>query len=115
LLDARDDGPKAARAVVLTYKFWVTGLHADPNVLGKVLQLGSMMQTRSATVVGVLEPSIPYPANTDIIANIVTSPHHLSATMLQGREHRMTDVFGRLAPVANLNSARVVLSTMYTA
>ena len=40
LLDARDDGPKAAGAVVLTYKFWVTGLHADPNVLGKVLQLG---------------------------------------------------------------------------
>jgi len=28
LLDARDDGPKAAGAVVLTYKFWVTGLHA---------------------------------------------------------------------------------------
>src|SRR5437763_9579567 len=115
LLDARDDGPKAAGAVVLTYKFWVTGLHADPNVLGKVLQLGSMMQTRSATVVGVLEPSIPYPANTDIIANIVTSPHHLSATMVQGREHRMTDVFGRLAPEANLNSARVELRTLYAA
>ena len=38
LLDARDDGPKAAGAVVLTHKFWVTGLHADPNVLGKVIQ-----------------------------------------------------------------------------
>ena len=113
LLDARDDGPKAAGAVVLTYKFWVTGLHADPNVLGKVIQLGSMMQTRSATVVGVLEPSIPYPADTEIIANIVTSPHHLSATMVQGREHRMTDVFGRLASEANLNSARVELRTMY--
>jgi len=113
LLDTRDDGPKAAGAVVLTYKFWVTGLHADPNVLGKVIQLGSMMQTRSATVVGVLEPSIPYPADTEIIANIVTSPHHLSATMVQGREHRMTDVFGRLASEANLNSARVELRTMY--
>jgi putative ABC transport system permease protein len=115
LLDARDDGPKAAGAVVLTYKFWVTGLHADPNVLGKVLQLGSMMQTRSATIVGVLEPSIPYPANTDIVANIVTSPHHLSATMVQGREHRMTEVFGRLAPEANLKSARVELRTIYAA
>ena len=113
LLDARDDGPTAAGAVVLTYKFWVTALHADPNVLGRVLQLGSMMQTRSATIVGVLEPSIPYPANTDIIANIVTSPHHVSATMVQGREHRMTEVFGRLAPEANLNSARVELRTMY--
>jgi len=115
LLDARDDGLKAAGAVVLTYKFWVTGLHADPNVLGKVLQLGSMMQTRSATIVGVLEPSIPYPANTDIIANIVTSPHHLSATMVQGREHRMTELFGRLAPEANLKSVRIELRTIYAA
>src|SRR5262249_22968254 len=115
LLDARDDGPKAAGAVVLTYKFWVTGLHADPSVLGKVLQLGSMMQTRSATIVGVLEPSIPYPANTDIIANIVTSPPHLPATMVQGREHRMTGVFGRLAPEANLKSVRIELRTIYAA
>ena len=33
--------------------------------------------TRTATVVGVLEPSVPYPAETEIIANVVTSPHHL--------------------------------------
>jgi putative ABC transport system permease protein len=115
LLDARDDGPTAAGAVVLTYKFWVTTLHADPNVIGKVVRLGSMMQTRSATIVGVLEPSIPYPAETEIIANIVTSPHHLSATMVQGREHRMTDVFGRLAPGASLKSARPELRTVYSA
>jgi len=56
LLDARDDGPTAAGAVVLTYKFWVTGLLADPNVIGKVISLGSMMQVRPATIVGVLEP-----------------------------------------------------------
>ena len=113
LLDARDDGPNAAGAAVLTYKFWVTGLRADPNVIGRVLSLGSMMQVRSATIVGVLEPSIPYPAETEIIANIVTSPHHLSATMVQGREHRMTDVFGRLAPGANLKSARAELRAVY--
>ena len=113
LLDARDDGPNAAGAAVLTYKFWATGLGGDPNVIGKVISLGSMMQVRSATIVGVLEPSIPYPAATEIIANIVTSPHHLSATMAQGREHRMTDVFGRLAPGANLKSARAELRTVY--
>jgi predicted permease len=115
LLDARDDGPNAAGAVVLTYKFWVTTLHSDPNVIGKVIRLGSMMQVRSATIVGVLEPSIPYPAETELIANIVTSPHHLSATMVQGREHRMTDVFGRLAPGASLNSARAELRAVYGA
>ena len=34
LLDARDDGPNAAGAAVLTYKFWVTAMHSDPNVIG---------------------------------------------------------------------------------
>src|SRR5579864_2775992 len=115
LLDPRDDGPNAAGAVVLTYKFWVSTLHSDPNVIGKVIRLGSMMQVRSATIVGVLEPSIPYPADTELIANIVTSPHHLSATMVQGREHRMTEVFGRLAPGVSLDQARAELRSAYGA
>ncbi|HXJ91666.1 MAG TPA: ABC transporter permease [Terriglobia bacterium] len=115
LLNANDDGPSAAGAVVLTYRFWVNSLHADRNVLGKVVRLGSVGQSRSAVVVGVLEPSIPYPAETEMIANIVTSPHHLSATMVQGREHRMTEVFGRLAPGASLKSARAELGTVYAA
>src|SRR5450755_1819352 len=109
LLGPRDDGPKAAGAVVLTYRFWTTALKNDPSVLGKVVRLGD----RSATIVGVLEPSVPYPADTEIIANVVTSPHHLSATMVQGRIHRMTELFARLAPGATLESARAELKTVY--
>src|SRR6187431_108293 len=52
LLDARDDGPKAAGAAVLTYRFWTTSLNSDRHVVGRTIRLG----TRSATVVGVLEP-----------------------------------------------------------
>ncbi len=115
LLDKRDDGPNAAGAVVLTHKFWASVLHSDPKVIGKAIRLGSMMQVRSATIVGVLEPSVPYPAETQLLANIVTSPHHLSATMVQGREHRMTDMFGRLAPGASLGAARAELRTVYAA
>ncbi|HEX7792973.1 MAG TPA: ABC transporter permease, partial [Vicinamibacterales bacterium] len=74
LLNAGDDGPKAAGAAVLTYTFWSTALNRDSTVLGKTIRLG----TRSATIVGVLEPSVPYPAETEVIANVVTSPHHLS-------------------------------------
>jgi len=102
LLDARDDGPSAAGAAVLTYRFWTTALKSNPSVIGKTVRL----DTRTATIVGVLEPSVPYPAETEIIANVVTSPHHLSATMVTGRVHRMTELFGRLAPGANLESAR---------
>jgi putative ABC transport system permease protein len=111
LLDARDDGPNAAGAAVLTYRFWTAGLGSDRSVLGKTVRLG----TRSATIVGVLEPSVPYPAETEIIANVVTSPHHLSATMVTGRVHRMTELFGRLAPGASLESARAELRAAHAA
>ena len=114
LLDMRDDGPTAAGAVVLTYRFWTTALKSDPSVLGKVVRLGSF-GARTATVVGVLEPSIPYPAETEIIANVVTSPHHLSATMVTGRVHRMTELFGRLAPGATLEQARAELKAAHGA
>src|SRR5207342_124188 len=109
LLNKGDDGPGAAGAAVLTHRFWTTGLKSDPTVLGKTIRLG----TRSATIVGVLEPSVPYPAETELIANIVTSPHHLSATMVAGREHRMTEIFGRLAPNVELEAARAELNTVH--
>jgi putative ABC transport system permease protein len=115
LLDMRDDGPKAAGAMVLTYRFWTTQFKSDPNVLGKTVRLECCGPARTATIVGVLEPSVPYPADTEIIANIVTSPHHLSATMVTGRVHRMTELFGRLAPGADLEQARAELRTAYAA
>ena len=113
LLDMRDDGPKAAGAVVLTYRFWTNALKSDPSVLGKVVRLESFGPPRTGTIVGVLEPSIPYPSETEIIANVVTSPHHLSATMVTGRIHRMTELFGRLAPGATLEQARADLKAVH--
>jgi putative ABC transport system permease protein len=116
LIGPQDDGPKAAGVVVLTYRFWTTTLGKDPGVIGKSVRLDSgLMGDRTATVIGVLEPSVPYPQDTEIIANVVTSPHHLSATMVTFRLHRMTELFGRLAPGATLDQARAELSTVYGA
>jgi putative ABC transport system permease protein len=111
LLDAHDDGPNASGAAVLTYRFWTTALKSDPTVIGKTVRLDE----RIARIVGVLEPSVPYPAETEIISNVVTSPHHLSATMVTGRVHRMTELFGRLAPGADLESARAELRAVHGA
>lgn len=111
LLDATDDGPSAAPTAVLTHRFWSTGLNSDPTVVGKVIKLGD----RAVTIVGVLEPSIPYPAQTEVIANVVTSSHHMDATMVDGRVHRMTELFGRLAPGATLEQARAELQTAHGA
>jgi putative ABC transport system permease protein len=114
LIDATDDGPNAAPVVVLTHSFWTSALGSDPTVIGKTVRLGSN-SPRTATVIGVLEPSVPYPTNTEIIANVVSSPHHLGATMVTGRTHRMTELFGRLAPGADLEAARAELRTIYGA
>ncbi|HKE86748.1 MAG TPA: ADOP family duplicated permease [Vicinamibacterales bacterium] len=109
LLNAQDDGPEAAGVAVLTHRFWTTSLHADPAVIGRTIRLGA----RSATVVGVLEPSVPYPADTEIIANVVTSPHHMGALMVTNRSHRMTELFGRLAPGVSLEQARAELTSVH--
>ena len=111
LLGPSDDGPQAAGAAVLTHRFWTTSLASDPNLIGKVIRLGD----RTATIVGVLEPSVPYPSETEIIANVVTSPHHLDATMVDGRVHRMTELFGRLAPGVDLDTARAELRAAHGA
>jgi len=114
LIGPQDDGPNAAGVVVLTYRFWATAFNKDPTVIGKTVRLGSIGE-RSAKIIGVLEPCVPYPQDTEIIANVVTSPHHLSATMVTGRIHRMTELFGRLAPGVTLDQARAELRTVYSA
>jgi putative ABC transport system permease protein len=111
LLGPADDGPEAEGAAVLTHRFWTTEFQSDPSVVGKNIRLGD----RSATIVGVLEPSVPYPTATEIIANVVTSPHHLDATMVDGRVHRMTELFGRLAPGSDLEAARAELRAAHGA
>jgi predicted permease len=111
LLTPADDGPGAAGAAVLTHRFWKDVLDGDPAVINQTITLGST----PATVIGVLEPSVPYPTETQVIANMVTSKHHLGATMNTDRRHRMTDLFGRLAPGVSLETARAELTSLHAA
>jgi predicted permease len=109
LLTPHDDGPKAAGVAVLTYRFWTTAFNGDRAVVGRTIRLG----TTPATIIGVLEPSVPYPTETELMANLVTSTHHLGANMNTRRDHRMTDLFGRLAPDASVEAARAELSALH--
>jgi putative ABC transport system permease protein len=111
LLAPQDDGPNAAAVAVLTYRFWKGAFNGDPAIVGKEVRLG----VGPATIIGVLEPSIPYPTETEIMANMVTSPHHLGATMVTRRTHRMTDLFGRLKDGVSIEAARAELTAMHTA
>src|SRR5258708_22346292 len=86
LIAATTDGPQAPGAAVLTHRFWTTTLGSDRSVIGRTVRLGD----RSATIVGVLEPSVPYPSETEIIPHLLTGPHQPSATIVGGRAPRMT-------------------------
>lgn len=107
-LNAGDDGPEADPVMMLTYDYWTNAFGADQGVLGRVLR----MNGRSVTIVGVAEPAPPFPGDTDIFTNMVTSPHHLDATMVHGRTHRMTEVFARLTPGATVQQAEAELDAI---
>ncbi len=102
VFDAGDDGEAAAPVIVLTYDYWMRAFGGDPGVVDEVVDLTGS----AATIVGVVQQAPHYPERTDILVNMVTSPHHLSATMVHGRTHRMTEVFGRLAPGSSVEQAQ---------
>ncbi|HEU5040175.1 MAG TPA: ABC transporter permease [Gemmatimonadales bacterium] len=107
-LDARDDGPAAAPAMMLTYDYWRRTFGGDPAVVGRVFRING----KSAAVVGVAEPAPHFPTENDVFVNMVTSPHHLDATMVTGRTHRMTEVFARLAPGATPTQAQAEIDAI---
>jgi predicted permease len=101
LTSPRDDGPDVPSVSVLSYPFWISHFGGDPRIIGKQVKISGMV----STVIGVVQRTPPYPTKTDVYVNMVTSPHHLSATMKTGRTHRMTHIFARLAPSATVEQA----------
>ncbi|HKR56517.1 MAG TPA: ABC transporter permease [Gemmatimonadales bacterium] len=104
-----DDGPGVPAVMVLTHEFWMRRFGGDPSIVGKQLRLDG----GSATVIGVLQPAPFFPGPMDALMNMVISPHHLSAQMVQGRTHRMTEILARLAPGATLDQARGQVAAVY--
>lgn len=95
---AGDDGPGATPVMILTWEYWRKNFGGDSTVIGRKLRINGMM----STIVGVSEPAPRFPQETDVLVNMVTSPHHLDAAMVHQRSHRMTEVFARLAPGATV-------------
>jgi predicted permease len=102
LTSGADDGPAAPSVAVLSHQFWMQQFGGDSSVIGRRVKINDF----SSTIIGVVQRAPPYPVRTDVFVNMVTSPHHLSATMVQWRTHRMTEVFGRLAPASTVEQAR---------
>jgi putative ABC transport system permease protein len=102
LIGAVDAERYATSVTVLSYQFWMEHFGGNPAVIGQPLRLDSAV----TTIIGVVQAAPQYPFPTDVLVNLVTSPHHLGAAMVTSRGHRMTEVFARLAPNANVSQAR---------
>lgn len=105
---AGDDGPGAAPVMMLTQEYWKSRFGGDSAVIGKRVTVGG----KSAEIVGVLEAAPYYPARIDALMNMAVSEHHVSATMVQGRTHRMTQMMARLAPGATVSGARAEVAAI---
>ena len=105
-----DDGTGVPAVMVLTYDFWMKRFGGDSSIVGKQVKLDGA----SLTVIGVVQPAPWFPDRMEALANMVISPHHLSALMVEGRSHRMTEVVARLAPGRTVEQARTEVSAVYT-
>jgi len=103
-----DDGPGVSPVVVLTHDYWMKRFAGDPAIVGKQLKLDG----KSVTVIGVVQPAPFFPGRVNALLNMVNSEHHLSAMMVQGRSHRMTEIVARLAPGATLEQARTEIAAV---
>ncbi len=107
LLVPADDGRSSPPVVVLTYAYWQRAFGGDPSVVGQLLDL----TVKKAQIVGVLAPGAHYATQRaqDFYANYAANDHYVGASMQKEREHRMTDVYARLAPGATAVAAQAEL------
>jgi predicted permease len=110
LTEPTDDGPGVPPVMVLTYDGWRKRFGGDSSIVGKQLR----MDGKLVTVIGVLEAAPFFPGNAEALFNMVVSDHHISAFMVEGRTHRMTEMIARLAPGVTLAQARREVATVST-
>lgn len=114
-LQPQDDGTGVEPVMVLTHGYWSRVFGGDPGVLGSTLKLYVFGQPRTVRIVGVLEPGSLYTGTRrqDFFVNYASSEHYGGAAMLDERTHRMTNVFGRLAPGQTVEQAQAELAAAH--
>ncbi len=105
-----DDGPGVPGVMVLTHEGWMRRFGGDSSIVGKPVR----MDGSPVTVIGVLQPAPFFPSRVEAFFNMVVSEHHLGASMLEERSHRMTEMVARLAPSTSVQRARNEVAAVYT-
>lgn len=103
-----DDGAGAAPVIMLAHNYWMSRFGGDSTLVGRRLRVAG----RQVEVIGVLQPAPFFPGRIDALMNMSVSEHHVSALMVQGRTHRMTEMIARLSPEATLEQARAEVAAI---
>src|SRR5579863_6860361 len=105
---AGDDKLGAAPVLMLSYEYWKNKFSGDPDIVGKTFEMNDKVHT----VVGVLPPLPQYPLETDVYMPTSACPFRSSKRVVEGRDQRMVEAFGRLKPGASLAQASADVSTI---
>ena len=105
---AGDDNLGAAPVLMLSYEYWKNKFSGDPEIVGKTFEMNDKVHT----VVGVLPPLPQYPLETDVYMPTSACPFRSSKRVVEGRDQRMVEAFGRLKPGASVAQATVDVSTI---
>jgi predicted permease len=101
VFDASDERPGAPPVALLGYDIWTERFGADPNIVGRSIQLGS----RFATVVGVMPETYAFPASHELWIPLVTDVADAAP-----RSGMAIHIFARLAPGTTLANAQAEVS-----
>ena len=114
LLGPQDDGDGTEPVALLTHDYWTRVFGADPAVVDKTVRLYAFSAPTTTRIVGVLEPGTHYTGSRqqDFFVNYATNEHYQSATMQDQRNHRMTDIFARLAPGQSVEAAQAEMEAL---
>ena len=100
-----EETPGRDRVVVLSHGFWTSRYGADPGMVGRRI----LLDGEPYEVVGVMPPGFRFPDDNSVA---LWTPLGFNESELAGRAQRMFNVIGRLAPGADLASARAELATI---
>jgi putative ABC transport system permease protein len=103
-----DDKLGAPPVLMLSYEYWKNKFGSDPDIVGKTFEMNDKLHT----VVGVLPPVPQYPVESDVYMPTSACPFRSSKMMLDNRDMRMMEAFGRLKPGVSLPQASADLATI---
>ena len=98
-----DERPGAPDTMVIGHNEWVRRFDADPDIVGRSVQLGST----TYAIVGVMPEGFVFPLD-----HGYWIPWRIDASGYEPRSGPSVNVFGRLAPGATIESAQAELTTI---